>query len=48
MTFANIILVLQVVLALAVNLGWGQPPFLAQPGIVLLNLQYAALLLQSV
>ena len=34
MTLANNILVLKVVLALAVNLGWGlPPPFPAQPGI---------------
>ena len=45
-TFANKMLVLEVVLALAVNLAWGLPP--AQPGIAILKLQYAAILLQSV
>ena len=50
MAFANnIVLVLEVVLTLTVYLGWGWqlPPFQGQPGIALLNLQYAAVLLQS-
>ena len=49
MAFANNVLVLEVVLSLMVNLAWGWqlPPFQGQPGITLLNLQYAAVLLQS-
>ena len=50
MALANNILVLEVVLTLTVNLGWGWqlPPFQGQSGIAILNIQYAAVLLKSV